>query len=48
MRVCDNDNCEWESVTDDDGVVRIKWNHVPECDPQSSTVDDEWNAYLYV
>ena len=33
MRECDNDNCEWESYVDSNGVARVKWVHVAECKP---------------
>lgn len=33
MRECDNDNCEWETRIDDNGVPRVWWRHVAECEP---------------
>lgn len=47
MRECDNDDCEQEPYVGDDGVARVRWNHVPECEPSSSG-DDEWRTYRYV
>lgn len=32
-RECDNDACDYEAHTNDQGVVRGRWVHVASCNP---------------
>lgn len=39
-RECDNDACDYDSYTDSEGRVRVRWEHAPECRPVEFTVLD--------
>lgn len=46
-RECDNDECDYETYVDGNGVPRAKWVHVPDCRPSFGADSDLLTTYRY-